>query len=114
LKGETAPQSIFKMARFFLAGLAAMLMLLVNQAAAACAGVTSRFTPKMGTGYKANVIATGLRTPRGIATDSEGNLLVVEQQGGGVKRLVMEEQADGTVCVKSSAALITGGTVSDF
>jgi len=96
-----------------LAGLVAVLLLLVSHVVADCTGVTSRFRPKMGTGYKAHPIATGMRTPRGIAMDSQGNLLVVEQQGGGVKRLVMEETADGSVCVKSSSQLVTGGTVSN-
>ncbi len=39
----------------------------------------------------------GSQDPCGIAFDSAGNLLVAEQQGGGVKRLTLKDQGD-TVC----------------
>jgi glucose/arabinose dehydrogenase len=96
--------------RAILAGLAAVAVM-VTEVAAQCSGVTGRFKPKMGAGYTSSVLATGLRTPRGIAIDTAGNLLVVEQQGGGVKRLVLKEQGDA-VCVDSSKNLITGGTTN--
>ncbi len=66
-----------------------------------------RLRPKMAAGYKANLLATGLRTPRGIAMDTMGNLLVVEQQGGGVRRLVLRRTVI-TCASDSSTALVTG------
>ncbi len=89
----------------------ALCGVLVVQVAGQCAGVTSRNIPKMGTGYKTSVLATGLRTPRGIAFDTAGNLLVAEQQGGGIRRLTLKDEGD-TVCVDSSKALISDGSVS--
>ena len=83
----------------------------VVQVAGECAGVTSRNIPKMGAGYKTSVLATGLRTPRGIAFDTAGNLLVAEQQGGGIRRLTLKDDGD-TVCVDTSKALISDGSVS--
>ncbi len=67
----------------------------------------------MAAGYKASVLASGLRTPRGIVLDSAGNLLVAETQGGTVRRLVLKEDGD-KVCVDSSTTIVTGGTVSCF
>jgi len=101
------------MARFTLAGLTALyaLFMLFAQAAAQCTPVTGRYRPKMASGYKSSVLATGLRSPRGIAMDPEGNLLVVEQSGGSVRRLVLKEDGDN-VCVESSAVLVSGGAVS--
>lgn len=101
------------MARFTLAGLAALATLfsLLPSVSAQCAAVAGRgYKPKMAAGYKASVIAAGLRSPRGIALDSAGNLLVAEQQGGSVRRLVLKEEGD-QVCVASSTTLVSGGTV---
>jgi glucose/arabinose dehydrogenase len=97
----------------FLKGFALLVAVVVPQVAAQCSGVTGRYTPKMGTGYKSSVLATGLRTPRGIAMDSAGQLLVVEQNGGGVKLLKLKEQGE-TVCVESSKQLVANGAVSFF
>jgi hypothetical protein len=92
--------------------LAALTMLLVAEVAAqGCTAVTSRFQPKMGSGYKVTTIATGLRQPRHIVLDSAGNLLVAEQSGGGVKRLVLKENGD-SVCVVSTSALTSDSSVS--
>ncbi|KAK0614683.1 soluble quino protein glucose/sorbosone dehydrogenase [Immersiella caudata] len=88
--------------------IATMAFLFAPEVAAQnCAALTARFQPKLGSGYTSNVIATGLRSPRHIAIDSAGNLLVAEGGSGSVIRLVLKENADGTVCVQSSAALTT-------
>jgi len=97
-----------------LAGVIATVALLFAPEAAAqnCAALTARFQPKLGSGYTSSVIATGLRSPRHIAIDSAGNLLVAEGGSGSVIRLVLKENADGTVCVQSSAALTNDRSVS--
>ncbi len=97
--------------RLFLLGLVLLLAVLSQEAAADCTPLSMRYRPRMGTGYKANLLATGLRSPRGIAMDAAGNLLVVEQQGGSVRRLVLKEDGEN-VCVDSSTTIVTGGTVS--
>jgi glucose/arabinose dehydrogenase len=74
--------------------------------AQSCAAVSGRYQPKMGSGYKSSVIATGLRSPRHIVVDTAGNLLVAEGGSGSVRRLVLKEQGD-TVCVQSSTTLST-------
>jgi glucose/arabinose dehydrogenase len=103
------------MARLNFGGLTALLatlfLLLTSVAAQNCMAATGRFKPKMASGFKSSVIASGLRTPRGIAQDSEGNLLIAEQAGGSIRRLVLKENGD-EVCVVSSTTLVSGGTVS--
>jgi hypothetical protein len=67
---------------------------------------------KMASGYTSNVLITGLKSPRGIVFDSEGALLVAEQQGGSIRRLTLKD--DGTnVCVDSNKVLIADGGVSE-
>jgi glucose/arabinose dehydrogenase len=91
-----------------LAGVVALTSLFAHQVAAqSCPGVTGRFQPKMGSGYRYSVLATGLRNPRHIAVDSAGNLLVTEGATQGVRRLVLQDQGD-IVCVQSNTQIITG------
>lgn len=52
--------------------------------------------PSVAPGFRVEVVANGLRDPRGILFDSEGGLLVVEQ-GHGISRLRLT--GDGA-CVK--------------
>ena len=52
--------------------------------------------PSVAPGFRVEVVANGLRDPRGVLFDSEGGLLVVEQ-GHGVSRLRLT--GDGA-CVK--------------
>jgi len=79
--------------------------------AAQCSGVTKQSNQKMAAGYTSSVLITGLRTPRGIAMDTEGALLVAEQQGGAVRRLTLKDQGS-TVCVDTNTVLIPSGNVS--
>ncbi|EAQ83369.1 hypothetical protein CHGG_09773 [Chaetomium globosum CBS 148.51] len=93
-----------------LAGVVALSsMLAAPVSGQSCSGVTGRFQPKMGSGYRYSVLATGLRNPRHIAVDSAGNLLVTEGATQGVRRLVLEDQGD-IVCVQSNTQIISGST----
>ncbi len=84
---------------------------LLPQVAAQCSGVTAKSNQRMGTGFTSSVLATGLKTPRGIAFDTEGNLLVAEQQGGSIRRLTLKDEGSN-VCVDSNKVLIADGSVS--
>ncbi len=55
--------------------------------------------PSLAPGYKAQLIATNLRKPRGLIVDSDGQLLVV-QQGVGITSLRIHDQ--GGDCLKVS------------
>lgn len=94
------------------ARLLAAWAVLFSLAAAQCAGVTKTQTgQKMASGYTSSVLITGLRTPRGIAMDTQGALLVAEQNGGAVRRLTLKESGN-TVCVDTNTVLIPAGNVS--
>lgn len=91
-----------------LAGVIALAAWLVADVSAqSCPGVTGRFQPKMGSGYRYSLLATGLRNPRHIAVDSAGNLLVAEGGTQSVRRLVLQDQGD-IVCVQSESQLASG------
>ena len=87
-----------------------VLGLFSNLATAQCPGVTKQSNQKMASGYTSSVLATGLKTPRGIAMDTEGALLVAEQQGGAVRRLTLKEVGTN-VCVDTNTVLIPAGNV---
>ncbi|KAK4186195.1 soluble quino protein glucose/sorbosone dehydrogenase [Podospora australis] len=88
-------------------GVAALALLtpgVAAQSAGQCSGVTGRYQPRMGAGYKYSVLATGLRQPRHIAIDSAGNLLVAEGGAQSVRRIVLRDQGD-IVCAQSNSQL---------
>jgi len=94
-----------------IAAVAALLAPQVN--GQGCSGVRSSITPKMAPGYTSSVIATGLSGPRHIVVDTANNLLVAEQQGGNVRRLVLQDSGTN-VCVASTSSVVTGGSVCFF
>lgn len=70
---------------------------------------------KIRDGYAAQVILNELKSPRDIVFDTAGNLLVAEQAGGGIRRVVLSEDESGdSVCVVSSAQLIDDADVSAY
>lgn len=93
-----------------LAGLAAVLL---PHVVAQCQDPQPRNgNPTMASGFQSKVLINGLRVPRHIALDSQGNLLVAEQGGGGIRRIVLEDNGGINVCVASSQTLIPNGQVS--
>lgn len=73
----------------------------ISQVAAQCSGVSKTSNQKLASGYTSSVLITGLRTPRGIAMDTEGALLVAEQAGGAIRQLTLKDQGS-TVCVDTN------------
>lgn len=55
--------------------------------------------PSVAAGWQVNVVASGLRDPRGILFDGEGHLLVV-QQGYGISSLELTN--DAGACVRAT------------
>ncbi|KAL8303334.1 hypothetical protein RB601_007889 [Gaeumannomyces tritici] len=86
-------------------GLITAVLLAGQSLAQSCQTAPSvRFDIRMGEGYSSKPIVSGLSRPRGIATDSQGNLLVVEA-GSGVRHVKLAESG-GSVCVQSSKQLL--------
>ena len=65
--------------------------------------------PSVASGYRAQLIATGLSSPRSIEFDKAGNLLVVEQKNGDGSVSVLTLQDNGGTClsVTSHTTLVT-------
>jgi glucose/arabinose dehydrogenase len=75
--------------------------------------IAPRHAPSVAPGYSVQVVASGLKDPRGIIFDSQGHLLVV-QQGYGISVLNLTD--DGGACVRAGKPtdIILGSGVSGF
>lgn len=78
----------------------------------ACSAITPAATPVFATGYSGRVVVNGLKSPRGIMFDTKDNLLIVEQGGGGIRRIKFTDNGGTDVCVKSSTQIIKDNTVT--
>ncbi|KAI2627657.1 soluble quino protein glucose dehydrogenase [Hypoxylon sp. NC1633] len=90
----------------------ALGLLLSTAGAQNCTALTPSAQLQMSDGYTAQVILNQLNYPRGLAFDTAGNLLVSEQGGYGIRRVVLTENADGSVCVPSSSQLISDASLN--
>ncbi|KAL2069968.1 hypothetical protein VTL71DRAFT_14648 [Oculimacula yallundae] len=78
----------------------------------ACAVINPTVKPTMASGYTALVVMKGLKTPREMIFDQLGQLLVVEQGGGGVRLIKLTDNGGTDVCVASSKTLIADATLN--
>ncbi|KAL2136449.1 hypothetical protein VTI74DRAFT_3682 [Chaetomium olivicolor] len=62
--------------------------------------------PVVADGWSAQLVATGLKSPRGIKFDSKGGLLVVEA-GSGLRHLTLQDSGGTCVSVKNSTSVFT-------
>lgn len=89
-------------------------LLLPSVKAQACKAVPAAAAGVFANGYSGHVILNGLKNPRGIIFDSKDNLLIVEQAGGGVRRVTFTDNEGTDICVNSSTQIIKDNTVSFF
>jgi glucose/arabinose dehydrogenase len=73
---------------------------------------SGKIKPSVASGYKWQVVATGLARPRGLAFDDMGRLLVVESGSGSLSAHTLAEDAGGCVAVASSKTVVEGMSVS--
>lgn len=71
---------------------------------------TNSVQPSVASGYRMQLVATGLSKPRGIEFDTAGNLLVVEQGTGDLTALTFQENG-GCVTVSKTDTVISGQSV---
>lgn len=77
-----------------------------------CANINpGQGAPVAAAGVQTRVVMNGLRSPRGVVFDTAGNLLVVEQGGGGIRYIKLTDNGGTNVCVASSKTLIADNTV---
>lgn len=79
----------------------------------ACPVINPTVKPVFASGYSAQVVIKGLKTPREMVFDPLGNLLVIEQGGGGLRRIVLTDNGGIDVCSASSKTLVADATVCD-
>ncbi|KAF2120882.1 soluble quino protein glucose/sorbosone dehydrogenase [Lophiotrema nucula] len=86
------------LALYFIAGVQAQSS---TASAASCSSTIApaHGQPSVAAGWQVNVVASGLRDPRGILFDGEGHLLVV-QQGYGISSLELTD--DAGACVRAT------------
>lgn len=81
-------------------------------AGSACPGPASASNPQTADGVTFKVLLNDLGRPRGVVLDSESNLLIVEANGHGVRRVVLDGADGMDLCVSSSSQLISEKTVT--
>ncbi|EXJ59306.1 uncharacterized protein A1O5_12187 [Cladophialophora psammophila CBS 110553] len=75
----------------------------VGQSSSSCGLAPSgSIQPSLASGYRMQVVATGLSKPRGILLDKAGNLMVVEQGRGVISAHTLNEDNAGCVSVGMS------------
>jgi len=80
----------------------------------ACPVTAPQVKPVMASGYTATVVAKGLKTPREMVFDPLGNMLVVNQGGGGVSRITWTDNGGLDVCSASITQIINDATVRNI
>ena len=83
-------------------------LLAVVRAQSACPSPSGSIRPSVASGYSLQVVASGLSEPRGLAFDSDGHLLVVEQGTGTISSHVINEVA-GCVTAGESTVVVQEG-----
>ncbi|OIW31715.1 NHL repeat-containing protein [Coniochaeta ligniaria NRRL 30616] len=77
-----------------------------------CMTPTARFKPQMDVAYTSTLLINGLRDPRDMVFDQLGNMLVVEQGGGGVTQIKFMELSCNYVCAISSKTVVADPTLN--
>jgi len=90
----------------------AVTALLSHALAQTCATINPANAATFASGYSGRVVMNGLKTPRGIIFDNEGNMLTTEMGGYGVRYIQLNDYGGTDVCVKSSKQLIADSSVS--
>ncbi|KAG6111242.1 hypothetical protein E4U31_004752 [Claviceps sp. LM219 group G6] len=80
--------------------------------AAHCEGLKPKSNPQVAPGLQFKVLANNLQRPRGIVFDPEGNLLVVEGAGKGIRRIVLDDGEGLDTCVVSSKQLVAESSLN--
>lgn len=78
----------------------------------ACPSLKASYTPVMGSGYTATVIANGMKTPRELIFDPLGNLLVQDQGGVGVRWIQITDNGGLDVCGSQMKTIVSDSSVS--
>ena len=94
-----------------------LLLLLPALAQSSCSTTltpANSVKPSIASGYHAQLVATGLSSPRSIQFDTEGNLLVVEAGRGAVSAYSFDDQGGTCLSVSGNTTVVSTGSVGSF
>ncbi|KAH8724611.1 hypothetical protein GQ44DRAFT_255310 [Phaeosphaeriaceae sp. PMI808] len=77
-----------------------------------CATIAPVQVPTFASGYSGRVVINGLKSPRSIIFDNQGNLLATEDGGYGVRYIQLNDNGGTDICAKSNKLLIDDGTIN--
>ncbi|KAL6705283.1 hypothetical protein ACN47E_007093 [Coniothyrium glycines] len=90
----------------------AVATLITTATAQTCSAINPAQAPAFASGYSGRVVINGLRTPRSIIFDNQGNLLTTEQGGYGVRYIQLTDNGGTNICAKSNKQLIADSTLN--
>ncbi|KAF2011650.1 soluble quino protein glucose dehydrogenase [Aaosphaeria arxii CBS 175.79] len=90
----------------------AIAALIVQVSAQNCATINPANPATFASGYSGKVLMNGLRQPRGLIFDNEGNILTTEQGGYGVRYIKLTDGGGTDVCVASNKQLIADSQIN--
>ena len=93
---------------FFAKASALLALSVLANAQSSCPSPSGSIRPSVASGYNLQVVATGLSDPRGVAFDSQGHLLVVEQETGVISSHVISD-SNGCVTAGQSTNVVPAG-----
>ncbi|KAJ4296485.1 hypothetical protein N0V90_006530 [Kalmusia sp. IMI 367209] len=77
-----------------------------------CATINPARPATFASGYSGRVVVNGLKGPRSIIFDNQGNLLTTEQSAYGVRYIQLTDNGGTNVCVKSQKQLIADSSIN--
>jgi glucose/arabinose dehydrogenase len=95
-----------------LSTLVALLAVIPQTSAQTCANINPAQPATFASGYTGRVLMNGLKNPRGIIFDNQGNILTTEQAAYGVRYITLTDNGGANVCVKSSKQLISDSSIN--
>ncbi|KAF2266165.1 soluble quino protein glucose dehydrogenase [Lojkania enalia] len=90
----------------------AIAALMPQAFAQSCGNINPVNAPTFGPGYSGRVVMNGLRMPRGMIFDNQGNILTTEQGGYGVRYIQLNDYGGTNVCVRSNKQLISDYSIN--
>jgi glucose/arabinose dehydrogenase len=95
-----------------LSALTALLAILPQAFSQTCTNINPAQPATFASGYSGRVLLNGLKNPRGIIFDNQGNILTTEQAAYGVRYITLTDNGGTNVCVKSSKQLISDSSIN--
>ncbi|KAL5425871.1 hypothetical protein PMIN04_002292 [Paraphaeosphaeria minitans] len=90
----------------------ALLPFIPSALGQACVTIAPVNAATFASGYEGRVVMNGLKGPRGLIFDNQGNLLTSEQSAYGVRYIQLTDNGGTNICVKSQKQLIADSSLN--